>query len=136
MDSRFPLAHFYLALCYEQQGKFPDSIAELKKGLDLADNPLFRASLVHVYGVSGKSAEAQKELATLLESQKTKFVSPYFLAMAYSGLGDKEKAFFWLETSFRDRADWMTYLKVDPALDPLRSDPRFADLMHRVGLPQ
>jgi len=136
MDPRFPLAHLYLALCYEQQGKFPDSLAELKKGLDLADNPWFRASLVHVYGVSGKRAEAQKELATLLESQKTKFVSPYFLAMAYSGLGDKEKAFFWLEASFRDRADWMTYLKVDPALDPLRSDPRFADLMHRVGLPQ
>ena len=136
MDSRFPLAHFYLALCYEQQGKFPDSIVELKKGLDLADNPWFRASLVHVYAVSGKRAEAQKELAALLESQKTKFVSPYFLAIAYSGLGEKEKAFFWLETSLRDRADWMTYLKVDPALDPLRSDPRFADLMRRVGLPQ
>jgi eukaryotic-like serine/threonine-protein kinase len=136
MDSRFPLAHLYLALCYEQQGKFLDSVAQLTKGLDLADNPWFRASLVHVYGVSGKRAEAQKELATLLELQKAKFVSPYFLAMAYSGLGDKEKAFSWLETSFRDRADWMTYLKVDPALDPLRSDPRFADLMHRVGLPQ
>ena len=134
LDPRFPLAHLYLGLCYEQLGKFQDAIVEFQKGLQLAENPWFSASLIHTYGRSAMRLEAQKELKKLLEAAKTKFVSPYFLATAYAGLGDKDKAFEWLETAYRERVDWMTYLKVDPELDSLRSDPRFADLVRRVGL--
>jgi eukaryotic-like serine/threonine-protein kinase len=136
LDPRFPLAHLYLGLSYEQLGRFQDAIAEFQKGLQLGENPWFSACLIHAYGRSGRRLEAQKGLEELLESAKTKFVSPYFLAIAYSGLGNKDKAFEWLETAYRERADWMTYLKVDPELDSLRSDPRFADLQRRIGLPQ
>ncbi len=135
MDPRFPLAHLYLGLCYEQLGKFQEAITEFQKGLELGENPWFTASLIHAYGRSGRRLEAQQQLTKLLEAAKTKFVSPYFVATAYAGLGDKDRAFQWLDTAYRDRVDWMTYLKVDPALDPLRADPRFADLVHRVGLP-
>jgi len=136
MDPRFPLAHLYLGLTYEQQGKFPDAIAEFQKGLELGENPMLLGSLVHAYGASGKRAEAEKELKKLVEGAKTKFVSPYFLATACAGLGNKDEAFQWLETAYRERADWMTYLKVDPEFDSLRSDPRYADLLRRVGLSQ
>jgi serine/threonine-protein kinase len=135
LDPRFPLAHLYLGLCYEQLGKFQDAIAEFQKGLQLGENPWFSASLIHAYGRSGRWPEAQKELEKLQEASKTKFVSPYFLATAYAGLDNKEKAFQWLETAYRDRVDWMTYLKVDPEFDSLRSDPRFTDLLRRIGLP-
>ena len=97
---------------------------------------MFSVSLIHAYGRSGMRPEAQRELKRLLVAAKTKFVSPYFLATAYAGLGDKDKAFEWLETAYRERVDWITYLKVDPELDPLRSDPRYADLLRRIGLPQ
>jgi len=135
MDPRFPLAHLFLGLCYEQLGKFQEAISEFQKGLELGENPWFTASLTHALGRSGKRVEAQQQLKKLLEAAKTKFVSPYFIATAYAGLGDKDKAFQWLETAYRDRVDWMSYLKVDPEFDPLRADPRFADLLRRVGLP-
>src|SRR5215472_16704872 len=135
LDPRFPLAHLYLGLCYEQLGKLQEAIAEFQKGSQLSENPWFSSSLVHAYGRSGRRPEAQKELAKLLEAAKTRFLSPYFLATAYAGLGDKDKAFEGLETAYRDRADWMAYLKVDPEIDSLRSDPRFQDLLRRVGLP-
>jgi hypothetical protein len=77
----------------------------------------------------------QSELETLHKATNTMYVSPYFLAIAYAGLGDKDRGFEWMETAYRERAAWLTFLKVDPALDPLRSDPRFADLLRRIGLP-
>jgi len=136
LDPRFPLAHRNLGLCYEQLGKSQEAIAEFQKALQLDENPLFSVSLIHAYGRSGMRPEAQRELKRLLEAAETKFVSPYFLATAYAGLGHKDKAFEWLETAYRERVDWITYLKVDPELDPLRSDPRYADLLRRIGLPQ
>jgi eukaryotic-like serine/threonine-protein kinase len=135
LDPRFPLAYLELGLCYEQLGKFQDAIAEFQRALQLEENPQFSGSLIHAYGRSGRRLEAQRELEKLLEAAKTKFVSPYFLATAYAGLGDKDRAFEWLETAYRERVDWMAYLKVDPELDSLRSDPRYADLLRRIGLP-
>jgi TolB-like protein/Tfp pilus assembly protein PilF/predicted Ser/Thr protein kinase len=135
LDPGFALAHNNSGLCYEQLGKFQDAIAEFQKALQFAEDPLASAYLIHTYGRWGRRLEAQRELKKLLEAAKTKFVSPYFVATAYAGLGDKDRAFEWLETAYRERADWMTYLKVDPELDPLRSDPHFADLLRRVGLP-
>src|SRR5262249_16801611 len=112
LDPRFPLAHLYLGLCYEQVGKFTEAIAEFQRGLQLEENPWVSASLIHAYGRSGKRLEAQKELEKLLEAAKTKFVSPYFLATAYAGPGDKDKTFEWLDVAYRDRTDSLAYLKV------------------------
>jgi hypothetical protein len=64
-----------------------------------------------------------------------RYVSPYSIALIYTGLGEKEQAFAWLEKAYEDRSSLMIYLKVEPMLDSLRSDPRFTDLLHRIGLP-
>ena len=75
-------------------------------------------------------------LAELIERLKTEYVNPYDIAFVYAGLGEKEKAVAWLEKAFQERTIAIVSLKVDPYWDSLRTDPRFADLLRRVGLPQ
>jgi hypothetical protein len=76
-------------------------------------------------------------LAEFLKQSKTSYVSPYMIATVYAGLDDREKAFEYLEKAYQEKSPDIPYfLKADLRLDPLRSDPRFADLMRRVGLPQ
>ena len=82
-----------------------------------------------------KKNEANKILNELLEMNKRRYVTPAALANLYIGLDNKDQAFFWLEKAFQERSNYLAYLKVFPILDPLRSDPRFADLVRRVGLP-
>ena len=67
---------------------------------------------------------------------KRRYVSPYFIAVIYSGLGQKDEAFAWLDKAYAEHHPYLTLLKVEPVFDRLRSDPRFAELMRRVGLPQ
>jgi hypothetical protein len=93
------------------------------------------ASLGHLLGASGKRDQAMKTLDQLQQMAKERYVSAYSFAIVYEGLGDKDKAFQWLEKGYQDRVFEMNYLKVDPLLEGLRSDPRFADLVRRVGLP-
>ena len=72
----------------------------------------------------------------LKELSKHRYVSPYNIAIVYAGLNDKDQAFEWLEKAYDARSSWMTWLKVEPKFDSLRSDAHFTDLMRRVGLPQ
>jgi len=138
MDKNFLLARLYLASSYEQKGQLPEAIAGFRKGIELGQNPWILASLGHAYAVSGNRGGAQKTktLGDLEVMAKEQFVSPYFVALVYAGLGDRDTAFEWLRKAHDERSDWLTYLKVDPAVDSLRSDPRFQDLLCRVGLPQ
>ncbi len=93
--------------------------------------------LGYVYAVSGQKEEARKVLDELLnERSKRPYVSSYLIATIYAGLGDKDQAFASLEKAYEARSWYLTHLKLDPELDSLRSDPRFADLVRRVGLPQ
>ncbi len=66
---------------------------------------------------------------------KQRYVSPYDTALIHAGLRDKDRAFAWLERAYEERSVWLIFLKVEPSLDPLRSDPRFNDLLRRIGLP-
>jgi tetratricopeptide (TPR) repeat protein len=136
LDPRYPMAHIYLGQCFEQLGEFEAATAEFQSGLQTGEDPWLLASLVHTDGRSGRRIEAEKGLTKLLQDSGTKVVSPYLLATAYAGLDDRDKAFEWLETAFRERVNWIPYLKVDPELDSLRNDRRFADLLRRVGLSQ
>ena len=92
------------------------------------------ASLSHAYAVAGKRGEAVKLLAELQEQSKREYVSPYGMAIGYIGLREKGQAFEWLEKAFAERAGWLVLLKVEPRFDSLRADPRFADLVQRIGL--
>jgi hypothetical protein len=101
------------------------------------DNSEIWSGLGNAYAVSGKTAEAQKVLDHLKELSAHGWVAPYNVAVIYAGLGDKNQAFAVLEQAYKDRSYYMaTYLATDERLDNLRSDPRFADLRKRVGLPE
>jgi TolB-like protein/Flp pilus assembly protein TadD len=137
MDPNFALAHHRLGMAYEQQRKYEEAIAEFKQVINLTSGkPLGIAALSHAYAMSGQRAEAQKLLAELQEQSKVRFVSPTSVAVIFAALGDKDQAFAWLEKADRERDGILVRLKVDSRFDSLRSDPRFADLVRRVGLPQ
>ncbi len=132
MDQSFYFAHWQLGVAYELKGDFKDAIAEYQKARQLNDDPWVLALLGHVSAVTGKRDEALKILDQLKQISKQRFG----LALVCVGLGDKDQAFQWLEKSYQDREARITRLKVDPLLDNLHSDPHFADLVRRVGLPQ
>jgi tetratricopeptide (TPR) repeat protein len=93
------------------------------------------ASLAHAYAVSGRKSEAERLLRDLQQRGQTDYVSPYTLATIYSGLGNKEKAFEYLEQAYRERSlDLSWSIRADLRLDNLRSETRFQDLLHRIGL--
>lgn len=134
MDPNFWLAHTTLGRAYEQRGQLPDAIAEYQKARQI-DNMIAEIlmDLGRAYGVAGRRAEAEAVLAELRERSKNSYVAPFHIAMVYIGLGDKDQAFAWLEKAYEARSWYLTWLKVAPELDSLRSDPRFADLMRRVS---
>lgn len=135
----FP-ARRYLGLAYEQKGMYPQAIAEFQKGVKLSGSPLMLALLGHAYAVSGKTADARKvlnDLRDLAESsvaESRRYVSSYTVAAIYTGLGEKDQTFKWLERAYEERDVWLMNLKVDPVFAKLRSDKRFQDLLTRAGL--
>jgi eukaryotic-like serine/threonine-protein kinase len=135
LDQNSWFSHYLLGLGYQQSGAFPEALAEFQTARRLDDNPWTLAQLGHLYAVQGKRADAQKVLAALKERALRRYVSPYFFARVYTGLKEKEQAFAWLEKAYEARDEALTWLKVDPVMESLRSDPRFADLLRRIGLP-
>ena len=94
------------------------------------------AGLAHIYAVSGKKTEALKILAELQSLSEHSYVPATDTAMIYAGLGEKDKAFAWLDKAHEERSFTLSNLKVEPRFDPLHSDPRFADLLRHIGLAQ
>jgi len=136
MDPSFAFAHVCLGQAYEQKGMFEEAISEFQKGITFSGGSTYAlAGLGHAYAMAGKRDEAQSVLNQLKDLSKQKYVSAYDIAAIYTGLGEKEQAFAWLEMAYEERSHLLTYLKVEPTLDPLRSDPHFADLLRRVGIP-
>jgi TolB-like protein/Tfp pilus assembly protein PilF len=135
MDPNYWFAYLYLGRVYEQKGEPDKAIVVLQKAKLIENtNPELLAALGHAYAVSGRKGEAQKVLDELNQRSKESYVAPYFIATIYAGLEEKEQAFGWLEKGHEERSFYLTWLKVDPNLDSLRSDPRFTDLLRRVGL--
>ena len=127
-------AHLSLGWAYERQGRVTDAIKELEEARRVIDTPQVVAALVHAQASAGRRAEAEATMASLLEYAKRKYVSPYDLATASAGLGDRAGTLAWLEKAYEERSGWLAYwLKVDPVFDSLRDDDRFRDLLRRVG---
>jgi len=129
-------AHRGIGDCYTQKRIYNDAIAELKKanGL-LAGDPETLGALGYTYAISDKKDEARKILDDLKALSQRRYVSPYQMAIVYLGLDDKEQAFQCLEKAYEVRSnDFVGWLKVDPRLDSLRTDPRFTALLKKVGL--
>ena len=137
IDPSFFATHKYLGLLYLQKRMYEQAIAEYQKARDLSvDDPHIIALIGHCYALAGKVERARAALKELQELAKRKYVQPYSIAMIYTGLGDKDQALACLEKAYDDRSSYMVYLKVEPVFDSLHSDPRFVDLIRRVGLPQ
>jgi serine/threonine protein kinase/Tfp pilus assembly protein PilF len=130
--------HYFLAVGYDGSGQRLDAVSEYQKAVELSHGDTDTiAGLAHAYIAMGKRTEAEKILADFLRQSKENYVSPYMIATIYAGLGDKEKAFDFLEKAYQERSPDIPYfLKADLRIDTLRSDPRFQDLLRRVGLPQ
>jgi TolB-like protein/DNA-binding winged helix-turn-helix (wHTH) protein/Flp pilus assembly protein TadD len=134
MDPNFALAHNQLAQAYLQKHMYDEAVAELQKAVKLSGNsPTCIANLARAYVASGKRAEAVTLLNTLIKRSTTGYSNASEIAMIYASLGDTDQAMNWLDKSFEDRFNPGVLLR--PGFDPLRSDPRFQSLVHRVGLP-
>lgn len=135
LNPDFGPAHWWSGQTYALKGRFAEAIAALKKALTLAPhNTRIMADLAYTYAKSGNKPEAKKILEQILETSKHSYVSPYELALVYIGLAEKEQAFAELNRAFDARPSDLLYLNVEPMIDPLRADPRFASLVRRVGL--
>jgi serine/threonine protein kinase/tetratricopeptide (TPR) repeat protein len=136
MDPNYWLARMFLGLSYEATGDLPRALAEFQRANGTTTIPWASAELGHAYAILGKKREAEEILEQLKDRSKQSYVPAYGFAEIYIGLGDKEQALASLQKAYADRSMLMTLIKVDPEFDSLRSDPRFKDLLRRVGLPQ
>jgi serine/threonine-protein kinase len=133
LDPDFPAALVYLPLAYVKKGMYEEALAKVRAPESAAVNT--SGILGYVYAVSGHTSDAKKELEKLKSLRKTEYISAVNLAYICAGLGERDEALFWLEKGFEERAFQMQLLKVDPRLDNLRDDPRFKEVVRKVGLP-
>ena len=137
LDPNLWVAHDELGWVYEQQHDLNKAIAEIQKARAIEAHvaePL--ASLGRAYALAGRTAEARQVLDQLTKMSETDHVTPYNVATIYTALGDKDAAIAQLEKAYDERSWYLLFLAVDPQLDNLRADPRFKNLLGRVGLPQ
>jgi TolB-like protein/DNA-binding winged helix-turn-helix (wHTH) protein/Tfp pilus assembly protein PilF len=135
MDPNFALAHNQLAQAYLQKGMNAEAVGELQKALELSPgSPTIMANLARAYVASGNRAGAEKLLGDL--KKRSTPIASYSseIAVIYAALGDKDQAMSWLEKGFEERFNPGVMLR--PGLDPLRSDPRFREMLQRIGLPR
>ena len=134
MDQTFYRALYFLGLAYTFKGEISKGVEELQRAMRLDDDPKILAAIGYAYGISGNSVEAEKALSHLEELSSQRVVSPYNSAIIYAGLGDKEKALEFLQRCLEQREWELVVLKVVPFWDNLRDDPRFVELLKKVGL--
>lgn len=135
MDPAFPRARAILVLSYVQKRRFSEALAHVENLPRIDPSPGVWALEAYAYGRSGQPAQARRALAKFEQLNRHGQLNPTtFLALAYAGIGDKEKFFACLHQAFVERSNSLTALKVDPMYDPFRGDPRFQALLRQVGL--
>ena len=134
MDSHFAVAHYLLGQALEQKHRHDEAIAEFRRAIELSGgNTTFESNLANAYAVSGRKEEAMKILKDLESRQSQGSPTDASIALIYVGLGDSDHAMIWLNKAYNARFN--PSILTRPVFDPLRSDPRFQDLRHRIGLP-
>jgi TolB-like protein/tetratricopeptide (TPR) repeat protein len=129
------LIRYNYAQALVQKGRYADAITQLETAQRLSGGGAFYAmALGHAYAASGDRASALKYLSELKELARHGRAPAAYFAAVYAGLQDRDEAMRWLEKAYEERTDYLMYLNVEPMADPLRSDPRFQQLLHRIGL--
>ncbi|MGB7921884.1 MAG: winged helix-turn-helix domain-containing protein [Pyrinomonadaceae bacterium] len=135
MDQNFSLTRYNLGLAYMHKGMFEEAVAEFQRAKQLdPDSTDAVEAIGYVYAVTGRRNEARRVLAELQETAKRKEVSRYNIALIYAALGEKDQAFEWLEKAAADQSLQTIYLRFDPQLDVLKSDPRYNEFLRRHDL--
>jgi tetratricopeptide (TPR) repeat protein len=135
MDPNFGDARFENGLLLAEVGDYDAAFDEVTKGLALTGNSTkIKSGLGIVHARAGDGPAARKVIAELVAESRDKYVSPMDIAIIYSVMNDRDKAFEWLEKAYLERTPWLFELKVTPEFKAIRDDPRFDDLARRVGL--
>jgi TolB-like protein/Tfp pilus assembly protein PilF len=136
LDPNYWFAHQVLGLALQQQGKLPQAIDEFQRARrEERVSPETMGALGQAYAVAGENDKAVKVLEELEKWSKRYYVSPFHRGRIYAALGRKDQAFEWFETAYEERSFYLSWFKVEPELDPLRSDPRFQSLLQRLAFP-
>ncbi|HWP43583.1 MAG TPA: winged helix-turn-helix domain-containing protein [Blastocatellia bacterium] len=135
MDANFWRPHWNIGLCYVAKGMFGEAIAAFEKARSLCDIPVTSTSLGRAHALSGDRTKAMEILRELRERARREYVSPYYMAEIYAGLGETEESLDCLERAYRERVWFLVFLNYEPIFDNLRTDQRFRDLIRRIGLP-
>ena len=136
LDADFSRSHLYLGMAYDAIGRHDDAVDELRIALaQSGGSGVIVGILGHALGAAGRDAEARALLDELTARESTQYVPAFNRALIHVGLGERDRAFEYLDRAFEERSSWLVSLKIEPLLDSIRDDPRFEDLVRRVGLP-
>jgi TolB-like protein/Flp pilus assembly protein TadD len=135
LNPNFFMLHYILARAYARMGLTAEAIAELRsKGAAAGEVPLVDAALGLAYGSVGKKGQTEKIVEAFKGGSRKRYVPATYFVMLYAGLNDQEQALTWLERAYEERADGLTWINVDPMVDPLRKQPRFQAIVKKMGL--
>jgi TolB-like protein/Tfp pilus assembly protein PilF len=134
-EPEFGFMRGMLGLIHGQKGEFAEAIRQLERSVQSIKVPTTLANLVLGYAQAGRQADAERIMSELLATADRQYVCPFEVAAAFAAMGRKEEAFQWMNKSIADRADCMIWLREEPWLDLIRSDPRYSELVRQVGLP-
>ena len=134
LDPNFPLAHQISGVVYLEQRRYADAIAEFQQNVANDRSAYSLSYLGHAYAMAGRRDEALAVLKELEGKYNKRESLAQYVAAVYAGLGDKDQAFAWLEKGFQDKSGLLNFVVTETTFDPLRSDPRYADLLRRMGL--
>jgi eukaryotic-like serine/threonine-protein kinase len=133
----FPEPHLWVSKSYGSRGLYSEAMREAQQAASYSGRaPRYVAGVGDALAAAGKRAEAHKIIDELIQSSKSGNVSPFYIAEVHSTLGERDQAFEWLEKAYQSRDDELGWILINPSLDNIRSDPRYADLLRRMGLPQ
>jgi len=132
----FPAGFFMLGVAQEALGMFDEAVAAFIRSYELSLSPVPLASMGHAFAKSGKRAKARSVLGQMSKLARNRLISSYLFAFVHAGLGDNNTALACLERACEERCDWLLYAGLDPRWDMLHKEPRFRQLLKRVGVLQ
>jgi adenylate cyclase len=136
LDPQSVLARLWFGRPFLQEGRYDEAIHEIRQAVEFSkESTIALAVLAHAYASAGRVEEADALLQKLQDRAKEQYVSSYWLGFVYVGMGDKSKALDWLEKAHEERSAWLAWINVEPRFDPLREEPRFKQLIEKIGFP-
>lgn len=137
LDPKSVLARLWFGRPFLQKGRYEEAIGEIRQAVELSkESTISLAVLAHAYASAGNKDLATEILQKLQDRATEQYVSSYWLGFAYVGMGDKKAALSWLEKAYEEKSAWLAWINVEPRFDPLREEPRFKELIGKIGFPK